>query len=129
MDDGLPPQAFRERMTEIIASTDHDWILEARGNTGPRPVGLVLAANMGRGRAIEPHVDWFPWATGRNKVEASAVFLRDVSRNWKVFVFADAENAAFWHRMVRYRILRRGCKVPDYYARGDDAWMFYTMGP
>ena len=129
MDDGLTTAAFRERFLEIVGAVPHDWIIEAKGNTGPRPVALVLAGTVGAGRIIEPHVEWMPWATNRNKVEAVSTFLRDVGRSWKIFIFVDERNEPFWRRMVRYRILRRGCKVSDHFARGDDAWFYYTTGP
>ena len=50
MDEGLTQAAFSEKMTELIAMAEHDWILEALGESGIRPVGLILASNVARGK-------------------------------------------------------------------------------
>jgi hypothetical protein len=126
MDEGLTQPAFSEKMTELIAMAEHDWILEALGESGVRPVGLILASNVGRG--IEPYVQWFPWATPRNKLEATAVFLREVSKRLKIFVFAEESAQAFWTKFIHYGLIRRGCKVIDYFSRGEHAMLYYTVG-
>jgi len=129
IDEGLKQSAFWERMIEILASADYDWIIEAKGADGLRPVGLVLALSVANGRGIEPHVAWFPWASGRNKMEGSAIFLREHARQFKVFIYACDADEPFWLRMTNYRILRKGCRIIDYYARGEHSMMFYTVGP
>lgn len=129
MDDQLSQDAFYQRALEIIAFADYDWILEARQAEGMRPVGLVLAAAMLDGRRIEPHVDWFPWATPRNKFETMALFLRDVSKRFKILGYIEEQDRAFWDRMRQYRLLRHGCKVIDHFSRGEHALFFYTVGP
>lgn len=126
MDAELPQKAFAEKMLEMIASCPYDWILEAKGKEGIRPVGLVLGQNVGRG--IEPFVEWFPWATKRNQIEAAAAFLKEISPRFKIFVFADEPEDKFWGRFVRRGMIRRGCKVVDYFSRGEHALMFYTAG-
>lgn len=129
IDSDLPIQAFRERMFEIVGAVPYDWIIEARGNEGLRPVGLILAKDWASGRGIEPHIDWFPWATPRNKFEGIATFLREVGKRLKIIVYTDAASEEFYIRMTRYRILRKGCRILDYYARGEHSLMFYTSGP
>jgi len=129
IDDELTQAAFVERMVEIISGAAYDWIIEARGNEGIRPIGLVLANVMLAGRGIDPHVDWFPWATARNKFEGSAAFLREVHKQHKIFIFSDKESKPFWTRMCQYRILCKGCNVRDCYVRGETSTMYYTVGP
>lgn len=129
MDVGLTQSAFSDRMTEIISTANYDWIMEARGEEGNRPVGLIMATSLANGRAIEPFVEWFPWATTRNQVEATAVFLKVVSKRFKIFVFAHESAGPFWEKFIRHRMIRRGCKVIDHFARGEHATMYYTIGP
>ena len=125
MSGNLSPQGFEEKALEFIASSPYEWIVEAQGDDGARPVCIFLAQPVGVG--IEPMVQWFPWATPRNKVEAIAVFLKEISKQMKIFIFACDEKVRFWERMVPYGLVRRGCKVVDYFARGENAMMFYTL--
>jgi len=127
--DDLNKNAFCERMIEIMAAINYDWIIEAKGDEGIRPVGLILAYAFPDGRIITPHVYWFPWATGRNKMEGSAVYLKEIGKRFKIFLHVDMESVPFWKRMVQYHILRQGCKVTEHYANGDDSMFFYTVGP
>lgn len=129
MDEELSQRAFTERMKELIADVDQDWILEARGESGNRPVGLVLATSLASGRSIEPFVQWFPWATTRNQMEGTAAFLREVSKRFKIFVFAEEKSGDFWQKFIHYGMIRRGCKVMDHFSRGEHAMMYYTAGP
>ena len=121
----LSPQGFEERALEFIGDYADEWIVEAQGDDGLRPVCLFLAQPVGIG--IEPAVQWFPWATRRNKLEAIAVFLKEISKQVKIFIFASDEKVEFWSSMVPYGLVRRGCKVVDYFARGKNAMMFYTL--
>ena len=129
LDGELSRDAFLQRTLEIISATDYDWIVVARQAEGMRPVGLVLAAAMADGRRIEPHIDWFPWATPRNKLEGSAAFLRQVSKQFKILVYVREAERGFWDRLKQYRLLRSGCKVIDHFSRGKHAFFFYTVGP
>ncbi len=116
-------------MFEIVGSVPYDWIIEAQGVDGLRPAGLVLAKDWAAGRGIEPHVDWFPWATPRNRFEGSAVFLREVGKQLKIVIYSDAESEAFWIRIMRYRMLRKGCRILNFFDKGKHSFMFYTVGP
>ena len=122
----LSPQGFEEKALEFMASYRYEWIVEAQGDDGIRPVCLFLAQPVGMA-GIEPAVQWFPWATRRNKLEAIAVFLKEISKQMIIFIFASDEKVKFWTRMVTYGLVRRGCKVVDYFARGKNAMMFYTL--
>ena len=113
----------------FISSSEVDWFIDARGHEGLRPVGIVMANTIIPGRIIHPHVDWFPWATPRNKMEGSAAFLREVSKRYKLFIYADEESIPFWTRMTQYRILRRGCKVLEHFSMREHSMFFYTVGP
>ena len=128
----LSQDGFMEKFLEIASKASYDWILEAPGDDGLQPVGLILARRVVTGESldqeiIEPFVEWFPWATNRNRLEATAVFLREIPKQFKVFVFAAEGAVSFWGRFVRYGMVRRGCKVVDYFSRGEHAMLFYTV--
>ena len=128
-DSGLSQMAFVERIMDFIGAAEMDWIIDARGHEGIRPVGLVMGNWIMPGRILHPHVDWFPWATPRNKMEGIAAFLRETSKRYKLFVYAADEAIPFYTRMTQYRILRRGCKVLDHFSMREHSMFFYTVGP
>lgn len=131
MDGDLSVPAFEEKLGELILAAELDWIVEAPtpDNDGMRPVGLILAHACKDGRRIEPHIDWFPWASPRNKFEGIAAFLREVSRQYKILIYVEADQSKFWERLKNYRILVRGCRILDHYSRGEHAMFYYTVGP
>ena len=122
----LSAQAFEEKALEIIAAAPSEGIIDAPGSDGMRPVAIILGQRLGTG--IEPFVDWFPWATNRNQMEATAVFLKEISKQVKIFVFAAEDAIKFWSLFKRYGMVRQGCKVIDYFSRGEHAMLYYTTG-
>lgn len=125
----LSKEGFTEKMVEILGSVDLDWIIEIQGKNGLRPIGIVLGLFRGAGRAIEPHVDWFEWASPRNKLEGAAQFIHDIGRLYKIFLYIGKEDVLFWDRIWKYRILKKGCNINDYFAPGEGAEFYYTAGP
>lgn len=128
-DAGMEKHEFREQIIYWLETVDMDWMLEAEFEGKIRPMGLVLAWLSPGGRIIEPHVNWFPWASTRVKFECAATFFSEVRREYKVFVYSGANDEAFFARLHKHRLLNRGCKIPDYFAPGDHAWFYYTNGP
>jgi hypothetical protein len=128
IDAELSQKAFEQKVYETLGMADYDWIVDARQGDNIRPVGLILAHALPDGRRIEPHVDWFPWATPRNKLEGLAAYLRDVGKRFKILVYVEQAEQNFWERLKQYRLLRHGCKIIDYFDRGEHAFFFYTVG-
>lgn len=126
---GLDEELFTEDIICKIKNADFAWTVECTSERGLQPSGIIVGTSFGRGRCVEPHMDWFPWATPRNRLEGMACFLRTVGRQLKIFAFIDQENLPFYERIYEYRLLTRGCKVLDHYGPGEHAIMFYTMGP
>ena len=122
---GLDPASFTEAMTDMMGAVGFDWVLEVGG----KPIGLVLGRTLAAGRVLEPQVDWMPWATMRNKMEGIAVFLREVGKLFKIFVFATEADKPFYERFCRYRLLRRGCIVTKHFGPDAHGYFFYTPGP
>lgn len=128
MDTNLSQQAFQQKVLEMLSLGEYEWVVECRQSDGVRPVGVILAHGLPDGRRIEPHVDWFPWATPRNRVEGLVGFLIEVSKRFKILVYSTEAERNFWERMKSYGILRHGCKVWDHFSRGEHAFFFYTTG-
>ena len=60
-------------------------------------------------------------------MKATGVFLKESSEQVMIFVFAEEGATKFWNRFVQYGMVRRGCKVIDYFSRGEHAMLFYTV--
>lgn len=117
---------FRDKLWEIVSAVDFDWILEVQHEGGLRPVGIVFAEYRFGGHGVEPHVEWFPWATPRNKLECSIKFLKDVGKQYKVFLYIRDEDLRLWEHVWNYRVLKKACTISDCYGSGVKATMFYT---
>jgi len=125
---GLTREAFAEMVMETLGAFDIEWILEARLPSGPRPVGLVVGKFLNNGeRVIEPHLEWFPWVTTRQKLETTAQFVREIGKKYKILVFA--RDTKLWDRLQRYRILKKASKIKAYFSSDEDAQLYYTAGP
>lgn len=129
MPEGMTKQAFMEYLTEWLGLANLDWIFEVKGPQGLRPIALGIGLYRAGTRAIEPHIDYFPWATPRQKFEVAATFMKEAGKQYKVFVYADAKSQSFWDRIWQYRILKKGCTINDYFAPGESAVFYYTPGP
>lgn len=122
----MPPVTFKAAMTEMIASVDYDWIIEC----DRQPVALVLGASVAAGRGVDLQVDWLPWATARQHLEGAASFIVHASKQLKLFIYADSRSEPLFARLAtRYRMLRKGCRITNYYGGGEDAMFFYSPGP
>lgn len=129
LQEGLSQSEFKEVVIDILGQVEYDWVFDVKTDKGLRPVGLVTAQQRFEGNAIEPHVDWFPWATARNRLECSIQFLRDIGREVKIFLYVEEKDEKFWNRVWQYKVLKKGCKIHDCYGTGRDAMMYYTPGP
>ena len=119
----LDPLSFETKIMALMGSVEYDWIIE-----NDKPFGVVMGRSIAAGRGVECQVDWFPWATPRNKMEGMAIFLREISKSLKIYFFSDEESKSFWLRFCRYRMLRNGCQIVNYFSGGKHAHLFYTAG-
>lgn len=126
--DGLGSQGFDTAFLDML-STIYDRGGMDRVVASDKPLGLFLGLPMAGELGIEVGVDWMPWVTTRQKLEATAYFLRDTSRRVKVFVWSRADGEGFYQRLARYRMLCRGGKVKNLYGAEADGRMYYTAGP
>jgi len=127
--EGLSRETFRDAVINLVTQVQFDWILAVPLENGLRPVGMVFADPRFGGNGIEPHVEWFPWATPRNKLECSIQFLKQIGKDVKIVLYIREEDDKFWHRVWQYKVLKKACKIQDCYGSGEHAVMYYTSGP
>ena len=119
MEKGKNQEEFYEALANLQQSVVSLVTLIADG----RPIGMILV--LGAPMHVEPHADFFPWATPREKLETIVNFLNEIRRQVSTFIFSSEKDTPFFNHICKYGILRRGCKVHHYF--GDkDAMLFYT---
>jgi hypothetical protein len=107
---------------EVIVAEDENRRFGAKRG----PVGIIVAKT--NGYLYEPHVTWFPWANGKNKVRVAVSFFQKFRyRQLGVIrVHALEDAAGFFKRLKKYVPLFYVGKIPggDEHGRGDD-FIFY----
>lgn len=103
------------------------FILEAPTSRGPAPVGLITAE--ADGNRLTPHVDWFQWASSRNKVETILQFLNETRRTWQVLIMSSPDNKGFFEVMVKYAVLRKAGTLLGWGDDGSTTSLFQTIRP
>ncbi len=88
------------------------------------PVGIVTN-NMFAFRT-SPHVDWFAWATPRNKLEATLRYLAKVRKDGVHMILTSEPDTPFFTHFAMYGIINRVGKVDGYYLDLTDAMLFQT---
>lgn len=94
-------------------------VLLAKRRDTVEPVGLIGAEY--QYSYLQPHVEWFAWASDRNKVETIVKFLADLDE--PAMIWTRTEEAPFWRRMGHYGVLKQGCELPSLY--GDEDGMLW----
>ena len=101
----------------IILEDRHSMFKNTMG-----PVGFIAAAT--NGYIYEPHVEWFSWATPRNKLRCAVAFFQKFRyrKLGVVRVHCLRESANFFTRLKEYVPLYFAGKIPggDKWGRGDD---------
>lgn len=128
---GGTSEAFTKAYEPILAKADRLFILEDRNHThesGKGPVGLVMANY--DGWALVPHVEWFPWATTRNKIRCTVGFLQLMKYTHDVGVikiFSDGANTEWFKWLKRYISISLVGRIPGGRATGEEC-IFYIRG-
>lgn len=108
-----------------------DLFMAEDDNTGYRgrgPVALILAQT--DGWRIEPHMETFPWATGRNILSISIAFLQYIRYSRKVgvcIVRSLDDSVEFFKHCETYGVLHYVGKVHGGDPRGDE-YLFSVKG-
>jgi len=113
-----------EKFAKIYIAEDTN----AQFKDGVGPVGIFVANFDGWN--LEPHVEFFPWATNRNKVKAVVGFLvfqrfqKDIGC---IRIHASEKFRSFFSRMKKYIPIRVGGKIAGGRPEGAD-YIFYVRG-
>ena len=131
LDEGLTQEAFQTELAQILGGYDALFVIDdANGSfrEGYGPVALVGAGY--DGWTLEPHVDFFPWASKRNILRGIVGFLHKAryDRNVGVCIVHSLEDTLqLFHKVKGYGVLWYIGKVPCGDERGDDH-LFYLRG-
>lgn len=122
---GLNAQQFKEQLSAILSRMDQVYLLSALSiNNALYPVGILVIVG---GQRCEPHVEWFPWASKRNRLELLIRIARELRKTNKLMVYStEADNLAF--QIIRaYGLLQFGCKIKSFFPNGDLAVFYYSV--
>jgi hypothetical protein len=126
---------FTARMTHALQQFPFHTVIEDRNakfSKGQGPIGIVGA--LFNGWRLEPHVEWYPWATKRNQLRGTVAYLMRMryDRNiGNIQVRARKDDETFFNRMGKYLPLKLVGTVvagrPDgdevlYSIRGKKRW-------
>lgn len=128
---GLTATEFRDEaalmLRELIQDGNDAFVLM---NQGGKPVGLVTvwAKHLKHEQPqFFPHVNWFTWATPRNKLECALDFLIEMKKEAFGILIIEPENWRFFGHLCKYGVLRRVGTFRGYWADGRDAAVFETV--
>lgn len=137
---GFPalPKTFDEHIfTDVILNhaKDYDslWIIEDDSKvfkSGRGPVAFVGVKLRDGGWAMEPHVEWFAWASPRAILRGSVAFFQMVrySKDVGVCVVRSLKkHANLFYRLKDYGVLFYCGKIPKGDFRGDE-YIFSVNG-
>ena len=99
LEEDLTKEQFSLLIVEL-AETSRLMIIENK-----KPLGLVSVRE--DGRVVEPHIDWFPWSTDRNKLEGAIRITLDLREIKPVLVWVTDETKQFFTHIAKYGIMRR----------------------
>lgn len=117
----LDQNEFTMRVTDILNHMNEVFMLESVTVRGKIPIGMISTMATSR---MEPRTDWFPWASNRNKIEATAYFLTKM-RKRPMLIWANDDTLRFFTRIAQYGALRRVGKVTKF-LDGKDMMLFQT---
>lgn len=124
-------EEFTRTVEPELAAADRLFILEDRNREfakGRGPVGLVQANY--DGWTLCPHVDWFLWATPRNKLRCTVGFLQAMRYTHDVGcikIFAEGQHVEWFKWLKRYVAISLAGRIPAGRATGEEC-IFYLRG-
>ena len=116
----LSASEYRERILASLPTTYHyAWIMET-----DKPIGVAFGVNAGP-MVLFGDVQWFPWATPRNKLESLTNLLHRLRKQHKVILYCNKAHNKFFVYLSRAGILRRVGHLHAIYE-GEPAILFET---
>ena len=128
---GLSAEEFRLKLLgwakQVIENNGDVFVLTGKTPFGEIPVGIVAfkcetppSAKM----QFQPHVDWLPEASPRNKLECWMKFLVDLKKQGSVLFVTKEKDWKFFEHLSKYGVIRPVGKIRGYYSDDSDAMLF-----
>lgn len=121
--EGMAQEEFMVALAPVLARHDSLFLIEDDSpayQSKRGPVGLVGVFT--DTWLIEPHADWFAWATKRNVLRCAVAWFQKVRHDKHVgacMVRARQKHEKFFTRLRRYGVLFYVGKVPNGFEDGD----------
>ena len=93
-------EEFKDAVDEILSNFPIVLML----NGPDKPTGLLVA--LLNGTDMEPHVEWFPWATPRQRLEGWVNFLDQARRGGTGIIKSELKDKNFYDHVAKYRVIR-----------------------
>lgn len=108
--DGDTPEAFTDSMVSYLvqrAQVAYTMIARPPGRD-VMPVGMVFGVVpiYGKQLMLIGNFTWFPWASRRNRLEATVHLLNQMRQEWVLVGLAD-NDVPFFEHVCRYGVARR----------------------
>jgi hypothetical protein len=124
-------EEFSQQCEPRLAQADRLFMVEDRNKefeSGNGPVAVVLANY--DGWTLCPHVEWFPWATNKNKLRCTVGFLQAMRYTHSIGcikIFADGQYSAWFKWLRRYVAISLVGRIPSGRPGGEEC-IFYLRG-
>ena len=118
----IDPKEFRSILAQGLMVWDSVYVF----NAGGKPVGYVGGKFLGM-FMILADMEWFPWATTRQKYESAINLLNELRKRFVVIGTAEQESKRFWGHICKYGIIRRIGTLQGVFVSGPAA-MYQTIG-
>lgn len=129
IDKGVTQEAFAQeiiklsRINEFLMAED---VNPQYKNSGP----IAFVGIKTDGWKIEPHAEFFPWATNRNVLRATVAFMQMVRCRRQVgvcVVYGLCDSKALFDKCCEYGALHSVGTIPSGDRRGDE-FIYYVRG-
>jgi len=117
----LEPQEFlAELVQRSMGAKMHISIINER----PICLSFLIPINPG---LTDLHAVWFPWATPRETMSATARFLNDQRHETSILITSEDKTRANFIHMCKYGLLRLVGKVDNYFEGERPAHVFQSV--
>ena len=98
----LNAKEYKEQLLSgVVSSYDYAWTMEVE-----KPVGVAFGIQAGP-MVLFGDVQWFPWATRRNKYESMTNILNNLRKERLVIFYCNKEHNNFYIHISRMGVIRR----------------------
>jgi len=95
-DNPLSPQEFKEQYLKGFQTTyDTAWIFEAQTKKGMMPIGVLYGMSAGAFLHVGD-MEWFPWASTRNKLETMVNFFDKIRHEALCLFYSSQDDKDFY---------------------------------